>query len=117
GQERPLRGLVRRRAGRHHLREVRFFRERGLPDRERKNREPGQGGDADRKRSGRLNQGEHGRKRPLSRFGGRDLRERWTERPGRGRPSDDQDFRNDRRRNGEIANASRGMTPSSRLNG
>jgi hypothetical protein len=53
GEERPLRRLLRRRAGRHHLGQVRVRLHRGLHDRERQGRRAGQGRDADRQRPGR----------------------------------------------------------------
>ena len=53
GAEGPLRRLVRRRPGRHHQRQVRLLRHRGLPDRGRQDHDAGQGRDADRQRAGR----------------------------------------------------------------
>ena len=49
----PLRGQLRRRPGRHHLRQVRVPVHRGLPDRGRQGRRAGQGRHADRQRPDR----------------------------------------------------------------
>ena len=67
GQERPLRRLLRRRPGRHHERQVRLQRQRGLQDRRRTHRRPGQGRDADRQRPGRADPGIPHRPRPRAR--------------------------------------------------
>ena len=53
GRARHLRGVVRRRPGRHHQREVRVLGQRGLPDRGRPHRRAAQGRHADRQRPGR----------------------------------------------------------------
>jgi TldD protein len=52
GEARPLRRDVRRRPGRHHERQVRVLRERGLPGRRREDHRAGQGRDPDRQRPG-----------------------------------------------------------------
>ena len=52
GAARHLRGELRRRPGRHHLRQVRVLGQRGLSDRERPHRRADQGRDADRQRPG-----------------------------------------------------------------
>ena len=49
-EEGPLRRQLRRRPGRHHQRQVRLLRRRGLPDRKRQDHLPGQGRDPDRQR-------------------------------------------------------------------
>jgi hypothetical protein len=50
GQARPVRGEFRRWPGRHHQRQVRVHRHRGLPDRGRQGHRAGEGRDADRQR-------------------------------------------------------------------
>jgi TldD protein len=50
GQGRHLRRGLRRRAGRHHQRQVRLLLHRGLPREERQDRRAGEGRDADRRR-------------------------------------------------------------------
>ena len=63
GEARPLRGEFRRRAGGHHVRQVRVLGVRGVPDRGRQGDRAGEGSDADRQRAGRADQGDHGRQR------------------------------------------------------
>ena len=50
GRQRHLLPQLRRRPGRHHVRQVRVLGERGVPDRERQGHAAGQGRDADRQR-------------------------------------------------------------------
>ena len=59
-----LRGEFRRRPGGHHLRQVRVFRQRGLPHRERPHHRADQGRHADRQWSGCADARLHGRQRP-----------------------------------------------------
>ncbi len=95
---RPLRGQLRRRAGRHHQRQVRVLDGRGVEDRGRQAGVPGQGRDADRQRSRRADPRLDGRQRPRARQRHRHLRQGRPERPGRRRPADAQDRRVDGRR-------------------
>ena len=80
---RPLRGQLRRRPGRHHQRQVRVLGGRGVEDRERQARLPGQGRDADRQRAGRADARVDGRQRPGDRQRDRHLRQGRPERAGR----------------------------------
>ena len=61
-----LRRLFRRRPGRHHQRQVRLLRQRGVSDRERPHHAAGQGGDVDRQRPRGAQADQHGRQRPRS---------------------------------------------------
>jgi TldD protein len=92
---------LRRRPGRHRLRQVRVHRHRGLPDRGRQARRAGQGRDADRCGLRGADQGRHGRQRHVIGPGHWHLRQG---RPGRAcgrRPADAAHRRADRRRYGD----------------
>ena len=67
GQERHLCGELRRRPGRHHLRQIRVPVHRGLPDRERQGRRTDQGCHADRQWPERPQPRQHDRQRLLAR--------------------------------------------------
>ena len=86
GEIGPLRGLLRRRPGRHHERQVRVLLHRGLHDRGRQARRAGQGRDAYRQRAGRPHPGHHGRQRHGAGLRDRHLRQGRPERAGRRRP-------------------------------
>ena len=100
GQERPLRGQLRRRPGGHHERQVRVLGVRGLRHRERQGHLPGQGRDADRQRPRRADARRHDRQRHGARHRRRHLRQGRTERAGRRRPADAAHRRADGRRHG-----------------
>ena len=67
--------VVRRRPGRHHERQVRLLRQRGVPDRGRPRRTPGEGRDAHRQRARRAHAHHARRRRPRARRGHRHLRQ------------------------------------------
>ena len=93
GEARPLREEFRRRAGRHHERQVRVLRGRGVHDRGRQGDPCGEGRDADRQRPRRAHARLDGRQRPGARPRHRHLRQGRPERPGRRRPAHAQDRR------------------------
>ena len=107
GQERHLRGELRRRPGRHHVGQVRVQRHRGLPDRERQARRAAQGRDADRQRPDRPQPRQHDRQRPPARHRRRHLRQGRPGRAGRRRPADAADGPDHRRRHGLSVTAPR----------
>src|SRR5207244_2600478 len=88
GRPRPLRGLLRGRAGGHHERQVRLLGERGVPDRGRQGDAAGARRDAHRQRARRAH-AHHARGRgPAARRGHRHLRQGRAVGAGRGRPAD-----------------------------
>ena len=100
GEERHLRGVVRRRAGRHHVGQIRVPVHRGLQAGERQGRRADQGRDADRQRSERPASRQHGRQRSRARHRYRHLRQERPGRAGRRRPADAAHGSHHGRRNG-----------------
>ena len=100
---RPLRRVVRRRPGRHHLGPVRVPGDRGLPDRGRQGHRAGQGCDADRQRARGHAARHRGRRRPGARQRHRHLRQERPGRAGGRRPADGPDGADDRGRDGGQA--------------
>ena len=98
GQERHLRQELRRRAGRHHQRQVRLLLHRGLSHRGRQARRPDQGRDADRRRAERADPGQGHRQRHGAGRRRRHVRQGRPVDPGRRRPADPADRRADGRR-------------------
>ena len=88
GQARPVCHELRRRPGRHHQRQVRVLRERGLLGRERQDPVPRQGRHADRQRPGGADAHLDDRQRPRARLGRGRLRQGRPERAGGRGPAD-----------------------------
>ncbi|KAF1858332.1 hypothetical protein Lal_00014836 [Lupinus albus] len=99
-QERPVRGELRRRPGRHHERQVRVLGQRSLHDRRRQGDVPGEGRDPDRQRSGHDEPHLDDRQRHAPGFGRGRVRQGRPERAGGRRPADPAHRRRDRRRYG-----------------
>ena len=87
GEERPLRGQLRRRPGRHHLGQIRVPMHRGLQDRERQGHGAGERRHADRQRADRPAPHHHDRQRLRARPRHRHLRQERPGRAGRRRPA------------------------------
>ena len=109
GQERHLRRVLRRRAGRHHVRQIRVRLHRGLHDRGRQGDAADQGRDADRQRPRRHAPRRHGRQRHEARHRHRHVRQIRTGRAGRRRPAASPDEPDDGRRDAGLT----GHSPSS----
>ena len=88
GEERPLRGQLRRRPGRHHLGQIRVPMHRGLQNRERQGHRAGEGRHADRQRPDRPASHLDDRQRLRARSRHRHLRQERPGRAGRRRPAD-----------------------------
>src|SRR2546427_48090 len=103
GQAGPVRGELRRRPGGHHERQVRVLGERGLPDRERRGDEAGEGRYADRQRTRRAHAREPRGPRSGAGRGRRHLRQgRAVGARGR-RAADDPARRHDGRRHRRLS--------------
>ncbi len=87
GEERPLRGQLRRRSGRHHLGQICVPVHRGLQDRERQSHGAGERRHADRQRADRPAPHHHDRQRLRARSRHRHLRQERPGRAGRRRPA------------------------------
>ena len=109
GQERHLCRLLRRRPGRHHVRQVRLLLHGGLQDRGRQDRPGDQGRHADRQRAGCAYPGQDDRQRHEARSGHRHLRQERAGRAGRRRPADAQDRPDHGRRHRDLAAIGDGM--------
>jgi hypothetical protein len=101
--KRSLRRVVRRRTGRHHQRQVRLLRHRGVSHRGRQDHHAGQGRDADRQRAGLAHARVDGRQRPRTRRRHRHLRQGRPVGAGGRRHADHQDRQHDRRRNAGVS--------------
>ena len=105
-QARPVRHQLRRRPGRHHQRQVRVLRQRGLLGRERQDPVPGQGRHADRQRPGGADAHLDDRQRPGARLGRGRVRQGRPERAGGRGPADAAHRRPGRRRHRMTARRS-----------
>ncbi len=104
GGPRPLRRLLRRRAGGHHERQVRVLRHRGVPHRGWTADASGEGRDPHRQRPRRAQAHQHGGHRPATRRRHRHVRQGRAIGAGRGRAADGPHRRPDRRRDRREVN-------------
>ncbi len=93
-------------SGRHHQRQIRLLRQRGLPHRRRQRNPPSQGRDPHRQRPRSVEVRLHGRQRPCPRRRNRHLRQVGAKRPGRRRHAHSKARPHDGRGNG-TTNGSR----------